>query len=230
MESLHEQLGSPTLTVLLADNRGLILSLVGAAASQPSGSGQLEPGRAAASSQSLPSFPVIDAAKVGEILALPGPVQQSLRLPGRTVLGVAAPIMAPDGGVLGLLDFAASPQAHSFSHANALLQTTAAIIEHRLIETDEQGYLVLHFHTNAGMLGSPLEALAVFDCDSRLLASNRVASSLLALESTTRPVRSPDCFRTHWAGLVDQASAHRTEPFMLRAHRGRAFFARASLR
>lgn len=229
MESLHQQLGSPTLTVLLADNRGLILSLVGAA--EPAAStGHLQPERTSASSQPAASLGLINPALLAEPLAHPGPVQQSLRLPGRTVLGVAAPIMAPDGGVLGLLDFAASPRENNFSHANALLQTTAAIIEHRLIETDEEGYLVLHFHTHAGVLGSPLEALAVFDCDSRLLASNRVASNLLALDATTHPVTSPDCFRTHWAGLVDQASAHRTEPFMLRAHRGGAFYARASLR
>lgn len=230
MECLHQQLGSPTLTVLLADSRGLILSLVGAAADASERTGY--PGAQVDDAAPRPSCPLppINTPLLDEPLARPGPVQKSLRLPGRTVLGVAAPIMVPEGGVLGLLDFAASPHDNNLSHANALLQTTAAIIEHRLIESDEEGYLVLHFHTNAGMLGSPLEALAVFDCDSRLLASNRVASNLLALESASPPVKSPDCFRTHWSGLVDQANAHRTEPFMLRAHRGGAFYARASLR
>lgn len=186
MECLHQQLESPGLAVVLADNDGSILNMVGARALW-------------------------------------------WRPPHRAVQGVAAPILTHGGGVLGILDFATSPHA-DFGHANALLRTTAAIIEHRLIDSDVHGFLVLRFHPRPGALGSPLEAVVVFDRDSRLLTGNQVASGLLAIDRRSSRVCCPDCFDTHWAGLVDRASDATPQAFMLRAQRGGEFFARASLR
>lgn len=223
MEGLHQQLGSPTLAVLLADNSGAILSMVG---------------ESAILRRPLPDKPGIGSDPIdtalpaaAELLPLasPGTVRRSLHAPRRTVLGVAAPILAHDGGVLGILDFANSPY-ENFSHANALLRTTAAIIEHRLIDSDARGFLVLRFHTRAGVLGSPLEAVVVFDSDSRLLASNRVASGLLSINRLSQQVCCPDCFDTQWGGLVDRACVGTPQTFMLRAQHGAEFFARASLR
>lgn len=223
MEGLHQQLGSPTLAVLLADNSGSILSMVGASAiwrqpllDDPATARELVTEVSPSPAELLP-------------LACPGTVRRSLHVPRRPVLGVAAPILAHDGGVLGIVDFATSP-FENFSHANALLRTTAAIIEHRLIESDARGFLVLRFHTRAGVLGSPLEALAVFDSDSRLLARNRVASGLLAIDRLSEQVCCPDCFDTQWGGLVDRACVSAPQTFMLRAQHGGEFFARASLR
>lgn len=223
MEGLHQQLGSPTLSVLLADNSGAILSMVGASAIWRRPILDPPPEAPDPIRTALP--------KPAELLPLtcPGTVRRSLHIPRRTVLGVAAPILAHDGGVLGILDFATSPY-ENFSHANALLRTTAAIIEHRLIESDARGFLVLRFHTRAGVLGSPLEAVVVFDSDSRLLASNRVACGLLAIDRLSDEVCCPDCFDTQWGGLVDRACGDTPQPFILRAQHGAEFFARASLR
>lgn len=231
MESLHQQLASPTLIVLLADSRGAILSMMGP-----------RPDWIAPSSR--PPAPDEDArathearSQFGPFRLLDGPLPmidfETTRRGGlprsRTVLGVATPIHVPDGGVLGIIDVAVTPD-DSFGHANALLQTTAAIIEHRLVESDERGFLILHFHSRAGVLGSPLEAVAIFDPDSCLVASNRVALNLLSLGEFSTDLRYPDCFDTHWTGLVGYAALSVPEPFMLRSCRGTRFFARASLR
>ncbi len=224
MESLHQQLGSATMTILLADRKGLILSLVGSdAALLGPVSGSVAPppilralrGAAAANGEQA------DAAE--------GHFETDLRpADSQVVMGVTTPILEPDGGMLCILDFRASPR-DNLSHASALLRTTASIIEHRLIENDSRGFLLLRFHTRPGVLGSPLEALAVFDRNSRLLAANRVANSLLSIGDRRQALRCPDCFDTPWTGLVDHAALRITEPFTLRACHGKEFFACASL-
>jgi len=214
MESLHQQLASPSLSVLLADCHGLILAVVGrqrsALAYSPLSAG-------------VPSESQDPGAVEGE------PGRFAVFIGERMVMGVTAPILAPQGGVLGILDFNASP-FDNLSHAGALLQTTAGIIEHRLIESDPRGFLVLRFHTHAGVLGSPLEALAVFDRDSSLVVGNRMARNLLVVDERKTRLSCPDCFDAPWAGLVGQAVLSVSEPFMLRTRSGGCFFARASLR
>ena len=214
METLHQQLASPSLSVLLADRQGLILGVVGRQHATLPGS-PIATGETAESrdSSAQDAEPGAFAVFVGE----------------RIVMGVTAPILAPQGGVLGILDFSASP-FDNLSHAGALLHTTAGIIEHRLIESDQRGFLVLRFHTHPGVLGSPLEALAVFDRDSSLVVGNRVARNLLEMDERKSRVRCPDCFDAPWAGLVGQAALSVSEPFMLRTCRGGQLFARASLR
>ncbi|MFN3987459.1 MAG: hypothetical protein ACK4KV_18345 [Rhodocyclaceae bacterium] len=276
MESLYQQLASPTLTVLLADRLGCILSLVGARRTwvapftrhaglqmaPPAGQPASDPGTPGlAPSAHPPPFPTTPFASAFDLPAAadiapgltpglpPGthpdsqpPVMEdaasgsaTLTDPGfeqpirGQILGVAAPILAPDHALLGIVDVAAPP-GDSFSHANALLQTTAAIIEHRLIESDASGFLLLRFHARAGVLGSPLEALALFDRDSRLIVANRVAAHLLAPGGFDPDTRCPDCFDTQWTGLVGYAALSLNEPFVLRGHQGIQFFARASLR
>ncbi len=218
MESLHLQLGSPTLTVLLADRDGFILSVVGPPLPQLAAA----PGGAPAAADDLAAAPTAGLGTITDHAV-------ALIAGRRVVMGVTAPILAPDGGIIGILDFCATP-FDNLSHASALLQTTAGIIEHRLLESDEHGFLVLHFHPRPGVLGSPLEALAVFDRESRLLATNQVANNLLALGGGRGELHCPDCFDAHWPGLVGQAALSVTEPFMIRACRGTQFYARATLR
>ena len=116
------------------------------------------------------------------------------------------------------------------SHANALLQTAARIIEHRLIETDPQGFLLLRFHRYPTVLGTPLEALALLDADGGVLLANRVAIDLLAPCPVGCGVPVAACFATHWCGIVGYAALGLRQPFALRDHRGTDFSARASLR
>ena len=218
MEGLHQQLASPSLTVLLADRQGFVLGVVGPQRPMP----PFEPGPSRGTSAPFGANFGLDADETesGTFAVFAG---------NRIVMGITAPILAPLGGVLGILDLSAAP-FDNLSHAGALLQTTAGIIEHRLIESDERGFLMLRFHTHPGVLGSPLEALAVFDRDSRLVVGNRVARNLLELDERRTSLRCPDCFDAPWPGLVGQAALSQSEPFVLRTCGGGRFFARASLR
>ena len=223
MEDLYRQLDSPTTTVLLADSQGGVLRAIGSGCD----------------ASALPGAPQV-AAQATAARALPAlldeetPMQPHLaprlppHLPAQRV-GIAVPILPPDGGLLGFVDADASP-LDWLSHANALLQTAARIIEHRLIETDPQGFLLLRFHRYPTVLGTPLEALALLDADGGVLLANRVAIDLLAPCPLGCGVPVATCFATQWCGIVGYAALGLCQPFTLRDHRGTDFSARASLR
>lgn len=219
MEDLYRQLDSPTTTVLLADSQGGVLRAIGNG-HEAGGSNSALPGapRApahAATARTLPVTPERDTST-----PQPQPAQR---------VGIAVPILPPGGGLLGFVDTDASP-LDWMSHANALLQTAARIIEHRLIETDPQGFLLLRFHRYPTVLGTPLEALALLDADGGVLLANRVAIDLLAPCPVGCGVPVAACFATHWCGIVGYAALGLRQPFALRDHRGTDFSARASLR
>ncbi len=224
MESLHQQLGSDTMTVLLVDRKGLILSLVGSDATLlgPVSAGVTSP----PARRALRNAPAAFGERADKPEASVGPGLR--QTDNQVVMGVTTPILEPEGGTLCILDFRASPR-DNLSHASALLRTTASIIEHRLIENDSRGFLLLRFHPRPGVLGSPIEALAIFDRDSRLLAANRVANTLLSIGDRRQMLRCLDCFDTPWSGLVDHAELRISEPFKLRGYDGKEFFACASL-
>lgn len=146
-------------------------------------------------------------------------------------LSIGIPIHGTDGCILVVVDHAASSRENS-DHIQALVQTTVAMIEHRLVESDERGFLLLHFHTQHALLGGPLEALAVFDHDARFVAVNRTAGTLLAIagDADLTRLRCTECFDVQWLNLVGYASLRLVEPFGLRACSGAQFLARTSLR
>ena len=214
MEDLYRQLDSPTTTVLLADSQGGVLRAIGSGCDVGA----------------LPGAPQ-EAAQVAA-RALPALLDEAAPMPAHLAaqrVGIAVPILPPDGGLLGFVDADASP-LDWLSHANALLQTAARIIEHRLIETDPQGFLLLRFHRYPTVLGTPLEALALLDADGGVLLANRVAIDLLAPCPLGCGVPVATCFATQWCGIVGYAALGLCQPFTLRDHRGTDFSARASLR
>jgi hypothetical protein len=212
IEDLYRQLDSPTITVLLADSQGGVLRAIGN-------------GR---DISALPAVPCGDASRAQPAMPNPQHAMTPPRLPAQRV-GIAVPILPPDGGLLGFVDAEASP-LDWLSHANALLQTAARIIEHRLIESDQQGFLLLRFHRYPTVLGTPLEALALFDASGGVLLANRVAIDLLAPCPLGCGVPAASCFATQWCGIVGYAALGMRESFTLRDHRGANYSARASLR
>lgn len=199
MEDLHRQLDSPTITVLLADSAGGVLRAIGAR----SGALATHTRSAATPRTKAPALP-----------------------PGQ--LGIAVPILPPAGALLGFLDADAAP-LEWLSHANALLHTAASLIEHRLIETEPQGFLLLRFHRYASVLGTPLEALVLFDAGGAVLLANHTARALLA-PCAFGAGGAAACFATQWCGIVGYAALGLRQPFVLRDRRGGGFSAQASLR
>ena len=222
MEDLYRQLDSPTTTVLLADSQGGVLRAIGSGCDVGALPGAPQEA-AQVAARTLPAL--LDE-------AAPEPAHLAAHLPANLAaqrVGIAVPILPPDGGLLGFVDADASP-LDWLSHANALLQTAARIIEHRLIETDPQGFLLLRFHRYPTVLGTPLEALALLDADGAVLLANRVAIDLLAPCALGCGVPVAACFATQWCGIVGYAALGLCQPFTLRDHRGTDFSARASLR
>ena len=221
MEDLYRQLDSPTTTVLLADSQGGVLRAIGSGCDVGALPGAPQEA-AQVAARTLPAL--LDE-------AAPEPAHLAAHLPANLAaqrVGIAVPILPPDGGLLGFVDADASP-LDWLSHANALLQTAARIIEHRLIETDPQGFLLLRFHRYPTVLGTPLEALALLDADGGVLLANRVAIDLLAPCPLGCGVPVATCFATQWCGIVGYAALGLHQPFVLRDRRGGGFSAQASL-
>ncbi len=209
MEDLHRQLDSPGITVLLADSAGGVLRAIGAQGGTLPAGARPQADAPAAAAQSSPTTPASAALPPGQ-------------------LGIAVPILPPAGALLGFLDADAAP-VEWLGHANALLHTAACIIEHRLIETEPQGFLLLRFHRYASVLGTPLEALVLFDAEGAVMLANHTARALLA-PCAFSAGGAAACFATQWCGIVGYAALGLRQPFVLRDRRGGGFSAQASLR
>jgi transcriptional regulator of acetoin/glycerol metabolism len=227
IEGLYRQIDNPSSTVLLADRDGVILSALGHTDSLDRASAiALRPGVDWTEAR-MGTNAIGTALETGMVTLVQGGQHYLER--NRILTCVATPILAPAGGVLGILDVS-SDARESLAHAGALLRTTAELIEYRLLETLDEGFLTLHFHNGCDALADALHAVAVFDEAGWLVASNRRARALLTLALDWPQASYEACFTTPWSGLVNRAAQQRDVPFALHGVDGRPFVARARLR
>jgi transcriptional regulator of acetoin/glycerol metabolism len=92
---------------------------------------------------------------------------------------VAAPVDAPDGQRLGVLDITSYDSVPGFD-VLSLVSDAAAAIENSLFRPGPD-QLVLHFHPRAELLGTPMQGLLLVDADGRVAGANRMAARLLCL-------------------------------------------------
>ena len=230
IEHLHQQIARSSSMVLLADDSGMILRAVGDSdfvgrAARIS----LVPGAIWAESY-VGTNAIGTALYEQQATAVLGGQHYLER--NRFLNCIATPILAPGGGILGVLDISSDARVTQ-SHAQALLQTTVEMIENRLIEAVADGAVALHFHPAVEMLGSPLEGLAVFDEEGSLLFCNRRASALLGLEAGEligSNYRFKRIFSMTWPALRDHALRYGPQPMSLRAASGRLLAASVRLR
>lgn len=126
------------------------------------------------------------------------------------------PVLSPGGEVAGVIVFLTVAEG-DLAHAGALLRSTAALIEHQLIEHQLSGklpdaLLALYFHRRAELLGSPLEGVLVFDVDGWVCAANRIALDLLderfeqlLMQLQRGALRPEHCFALSWPALRELA-------------------------
>ena len=230
IEHLHQQIACSSSMVLLADSEGMILRAVGdsefvSRAARIS----LTPG--ALWSESCMGTNAIGTA-LHEQAAIAVIGKQHYLERNRFLNCIATPILAPGGGILGILDISSDARV-TRSHAHALLQSTVEMIENRLVEAVTDGALVLHLHPVAEMLATPLAGLAVFDGEGVLLSCNRRASTLLGLDSGLligRDYRFKRIFNMAWPALRDHALRYGAQAISLRAASGRLLAASVNLR
>ncbi len=224
MEHLHQQIARSSSTILLADDAGTILRAIGDADfAERAARVALQPGHSWAEG-------AMGTNAIGTALAEQRPVAvvgtDHYLERNRFLTCIATPIHAPTGGVLGILDISSSAPFTQV-HAQALLQTTAEIIENRLIESIAEAAVTIRFHPHAEALSSPLEGLAVFDEGGTLLACNRRAEKLLSIADGRRDTPAyARIFETPWKSILDHALASSMRTTRLRAHDGREFAAR----
>lgn len=134
----------------------------------------------------------------------------------------AAPIRDACGGLAGVLDLSIESRAFGFD-AESLVVQYAMAIENRLLLARAEDQLVVHFHTNATLLGTPFEALAGITEEGRVAWLNGVAtrcfgSSLGDVESLFGVTLS------HLSGIL-----RCTESTLMRLPSGIAVWVRATL-
>ncbi|HJW03977.1 MAG TPA: sigma-54-dependent Fis family transcriptional regulator [Azospira sp.] len=226
IENLHQQIARSSSMVLLADDAGMVLRSVGDPdfvdrATQVA----LSPG-AVWSEEHMGTNAIGTAIQERRTVAVYGD-QHYLRR-NQFLTCISTPIRAPCGGLVGILDISSDARV-THSHAQALLQTTAEIIENRLIETLPQGTLLMRFHSHLEALGTPLEGIAVFGEDGTLLASNRRAQQMLQRTEHASPTYRA-CFATAWNALLDHGRRRGDQPLSLRTAHGATVVATLTLR
>lgn len=227
IENLYRQIDCPASTVLLTDSQGLILSALGDTAFLDRAARvALSPG-VEWTEAAMGTNAIGTALQLGEVVTVQGDEHFFTR--NRVLTCVATPILAPTGGIAGILDISTDARA-DLSHADALLRTTAELIEHRLVESLDDGFLTLRFHSRQDLIGTPFEGLAVFDESGRLLACNRAARSQLRLYREFPDTSFAECFATDWRRLIDWAALGHATPFPLRTAVAGTCVARATLR
>ncbi|MCB1956204.1 MAG: sigma-54-dependent Fis family transcriptional regulator [Rhodocyclaceae bacterium] len=225
IEHLHGQLDHASSMVLLADREGLVLRAVGDGSFVSRAQRvALMPGAHWAEAQ-MGTNAIGTAVHEMQTVSVIG--EQHFLERNRFLTCIATPIHAPSGGMLGILDLSSDVRV-SLPHARALLHSTAEMIEHRLLESMSNGHLSLHFSPYQEMLGSPLEAIAVFDEAGRMLACNRNARQMLGLRSIEGMPGFEDCFDAEWRRLL--ATPVEGQALELRTRQGRWLMAQVRLR
>lgn len=228
IEHLYQQLANTSSMVLLADAAGLVLRTVGDPAFAHRASRvALMPGASWAEGD-MGTNAIGTALHETRVVAVCGDEHYLER--NRFLTCIATPILAPTGGMLGILDLSTDNRV-TLPHAQALLTTTAEMIEHRLLESMGEGHVLVQFSPHQELLGSPLEALAVFDDGGAMLACNRRARALIGFAGESRLPSFEDCFGLEWRGLgrlIQQS--RRTGSVVLTGQRQRNFHARFQLR
>lgn len=94
--------------------------------------------------------------------------------------GCAAPVMAPDGQLRGVLDIAGD-EATYHPHSFALVKSAARMIEDRLFHARHLNDPMLRFHPRAEGLGALGEGLVALTEDGWVMGANAIAQQWLGL-------------------------------------------------
>ncbi len=114
----------------------------------------------------------------------------------------AAPIIAPTGKMLGVLDISCESR-HYHPHTFGLARMAGEIIESRIFEAAHAQHSILRFHTAREYLGTITEGALAFDAQGRITGANRAAFTMLGLTQNDIGQRdAASCFGLSFAGLL----------------------------
>jgi transcriptional regulator of acetoin/glycerol metabolism len=134
----------------------------------------------------------------------------------------AAPVLAPDGTVAGVLD-ASSDCSSRQQHTRALVSMAATQIENGLFREHHRGAILVAFHNRAEYLHTLSAGLMALDAEGRVLNMNPRARLFLQGLPTQAGRRFRDIFRTGFGDFID--SAKRDQRVRLQDRVGSVFVA-----
>ncbi|MDX9706267.1 MAG: sigma-54-dependent Fis family transcriptional regulator [Azospira sp.] len=229
LEGLYQHLARSSSMVLLADSAGMILRSVGDPGFMARAARcHLQPG-AVWSEADMGTNAIGTALVERHTVAIIGGEHFLDR--NRSLACISAPILAPGGGVIGVLDISGDARVAQV-HGAALVEMNAGIIENRLIETLPEAAVVLRLHASKEGLGSHLDGLLALDEGGRCLAGNRRLSRLFGRPVGWLPVGTDfaELFASSWLVLLEHACRYGEEPMVAHLQRGGELFVRTSLR
>lgn len=136
---------------------------------------------------------------------------------------VAAPIMASDGRIVGLLD-ASSEVTERQYHTQALVTLAATNIENRLFAEAHQDDYIVQFHQRAEYLATQSVGLIGIDEGGRITGANRMSARLLDGEHLATASLFSDLFRGDVQAVLRTLARGETVQLWDRSNAG--FFAR----
>jgi transcriptional regulator of acetoin/glycerol metabolism len=180
MEYLHQQTRSSGSMVTLADDRGVLLQALG----DPDFLTRAE--RVALSPGASWHERDRGTNAIGTALAETRPLvvhggEHFLERNG-FLSCAAAPLFAPDGKVLGVLDISGDERQHH-PHTFGLVRAAAQTVENRLFDAFHSRHLRLRFHTMAEGIGTFSEGIAALSDEGWLIGANQAGLVFLGLRS-----------------------------------------------
>ncbi len=128
----------------------------------------------------------------------------------------AAPVAAPDGRLLGVLDISGD-QRRRHPHTFCLVRTAAQMIENRLFEAYHSGSVHLRFHALAEGIGTLTEGVLALSDDGLIAGANPAAMRLLGLSSADLGcIHLERVFQLRLAELLDWGARRGHEPMLVR--------------
>lgn len=128
----------------------------------------------------------------------------------------AAPVAAPDGRQLGVLDISGD-QRRRHPHTFCLVRTAAQMIENRLFEAYHSGSVHLRFHALAEGIGTLTEGVLALSDAGLIAGANPAAMRLLGLSSADLGcIHLERVFHLRLAELLDWAARRGHAPMLVR--------------
>jgi transcriptional regulator of acetoin/glycerol metabolism len=224
MEYLYGQTRNSRSMVILADDRGMLLQALGDADFL----GRAERVALAPGASWHERYRGTNA--IGTALAEGAPVvvhgaEHYLERNGFLTCA-AAPIAAPDGRLLGVLDISGE-QRSRHPHTFGLVRAAAQMIENRLFDARHGDGMRLHFHPLAEGIGTVAEGVAALSEDGWIVGANQAGLALLGLASADLGATPlPRVLGLRMDDLVDWAQHRPGEPLLVDHARGGRLFVR----
>ncbi|MBL8310925.1 MAG: sigma-54-dependent Fis family transcriptional regulator [Burkholderiales bacterium] len=185
METLHQQIVDTDSMVVLTDAQGVVLHSIGDDSFEQQAAkvalrpgvnwGEAQKGTNAIGTSIHERTPVVVHAGEHFLTANHG------------LTCSAAPIFAPAGDLLGVLDVTGDYRGFH-KHTMGLVRMSAQMIENTLFRRTYFGQLIVAFHARAEFIGTLMEGLLAIAPDGRILAANR--SACLQTELSLSSIRT----------------------------------------